>query len=885
MPNDLFQLVGTCLDDKFRVEKFVAEGGFAVVYSGQHLSLDRAIAIKVLKTPAELNERARDDFIAKFRLEAQTIARLSHANIVQVIDFGVSSMPSGERAPWMVLEWLTGRSLEKELAGRRGAGGRAPQQVLELLEPIFDALAYAHEEGIAHRDVKPANIMIVPTKRGEILKLLDFGIVKIMDKGETAETNLAPTRGTLSAHSPAYAAPEQITGLRTGPWTDVHALGLLVTEVMTDLSPYEGKNITTLLREILSPQRPTPARHRIDAGPWEAVLGKALALEPAERFKDAGEFRVALRSAIPATVKLVASADPFADTLEEELDEGYARTEIFRPAKPTGVTDPTPDAEPAPANVAPILAAAPSPPGETSAAAVAAKLQPLPPPAPRVEVTAASAAPRLEALPSSTQEKATSAALAAKLEPIESPPEVDLAPARPVPRLELVSALPEVEHSAQPPPPEPAPLSAAATEEVAVTASSAPKLELVAPSAPRLELPPAPGSFAKVDDSTRTDSRSKLAEMPRRWRGAASAAVASISRELRATAGALLGKISSERRTAARHLESMSRFRWPMAAGLVTLLVAIGYLALRRSGGDLPVKPEVRTPQATPRATLNPAETPRPNTASNATPSPTPSPGDAPPKPTRAEPPDSRDSAADSKPAPPPEIRAPASEGPAAAPPSLGTQGPKAASSGQPAAIKNTRGVGKRLQLTDISLELLASFGTGPPSSDDTKRKQLLKDALVARKSGEPDKAIKLAAGANRIRSNAPTLLLLAEEQTGVRQYANAWVNADRCASESKNDTALKRIFDACNSLKSTLKQKVGRVIVSLANPPPSGVQVRVAGHNFPEPLYGQPYFIEPGKIHVEASAPGFADFYKDLLIKAGEEQTVTIALSRLSQP
>src|SRR5215831_10022192 len=323
MGNDLFQLAGTCLDGKFQVEKFVAEGGFAVVYFGQHLSLDRSVAIKVLKTPPELSERARQDFISKFRLEGKTIARLSHLNIVQVIDFGVSRMPSGETAPWMVLEWLTGRSLEQELTGRRGKGGRAPEEALKLLEPIFDALAYAHQEGIAHRDVKPANIMIVPTKRGDMLKLLDFGIVKIMDKGETAEHNLAPTRGVLSAHSPAYAAPEQITGLRTGPWTDVHALGLLLTEVMTDLPPYEGKNITTLLREILSPQRPTPARHLIDAGPWEAVLAKALALEPADRFKDAGEFLVALKSAIPESLKPVA--------VESEPQEAYVITQILPP--------------------------------------------------------------------------------------------------------------------------------------------------------------------------------------------------------------------------------------------------------------------------------------------------------------------------------------------------------------------------------------------------------------------------------------------------------------------------------------------------------------------------------------------------------------------------
>jgi serine/threonine protein kinase len=298
MNRDRFQLTGQTLDGKFRVDRIVAEGGFAVVYAGQHLNLDRGIAIKVLKTPKELSEGAIENFIAKFTLEAKTIARLNHLNIVQVIDSGVSRMPSGETEPWMVLEWLTGRTLERDLQQRRGHGGRTAAEALSLLEPIFDALSYAHEEGVAHRDVKPANIMIVSTKRGEMLKLLDFGILKIMEKGEVADKELAPTRGALSAHSPAYAAPEQITGLRTGPWTDVHGLGLLVTEVLTDLPPYEGKDITTLLREILSPQRPTPARRLVDAGPWEPVLAKALALDPSERFKDANEFLAALKSAI-----------------------------------------------------------------------------------------------------------------------------------------------------------------------------------------------------------------------------------------------------------------------------------------------------------------------------------------------------------------------------------------------------------------------------------------------------------------------------------------------------------------------------------------------------------------------------------------------------------
>jgi hypothetical protein len=106
----------------------------------------------------------------------------------------------------------------------------------------------------------------------------------------------------------------------------VHALALVLTEVMTDSPPYDGKNITTLLREILSPQRPTPARHRIDAGPWEVVLGRALALEPADRFKDAGEFLAALKSAIPATLKPVGVAS--------EPPEPYVITQILPPPRP-----------------------------------------------------------------------------------------------------------------------------------------------------------------------------------------------------------------------------------------------------------------------------------------------------------------------------------------------------------------------------------------------------------------------------------------------------------------------------------------------------------------------------------------------------------------------
>jgi tRNA A-37 threonylcarbamoyl transferase component Bud32 len=308
-PVDRFKLVGSVLEQKFKVERLVAEGGFGIVYYGAHITLEKAIAIKVLKTPSEFNEKARNEFAEKFALEAKTIARMSHPNIVQVLDFGVSEMPSGERAPWMVLEWMTGQTLDELLEARRGQGGRSPAEAFALLKPVLEALAYAHEEGVAHRDIKPANIMVVQTKRGPTVRLMDFGIAKLMDENEQAGSGNTRTRTTMNAFSPQYASPEQISNTRTGPWTDVHALGLILTEVLTDQPPYDAEDMTELYAEILSPQRPTPAKRGMDAGPWEQVLAKALAIKPEERFRTAGELLAALEEAIPPELRPKAGAN------------------------------------------------------------------------------------------------------------------------------------------------------------------------------------------------------------------------------------------------------------------------------------------------------------------------------------------------------------------------------------------------------------------------------------------------------------------------------------------------------------------------------------------------------------------------------------------------
>src|SRR4029079_13513941 len=131
-PVDRFGLAGTTLGGRYRVERVVAEGGFAVVYRAQQIALDRPVALKVLKTPPGLGDAARVRFESRFATEARTIAKLQHPYIVDVYDYGVSPMPSGESAPWMALEWLDGETLESELDRRRGGGGRRVADAVAL---------------------------------------------------------------------------------------------------------------------------------------------------------------------------------------------------------------------------------------------------------------------------------------------------------------------------------------------------------------------------------------------------------------------------------------------------------------------------------------------------------------------------------------------------------------------------------------------------------------------------------------------------------------------------------------------------------------------------------------------------------------------------------
>ena len=305
---DRLNLVGVTLEGKYRVDAVVAEGGFALVYRAMHLVWQRPVAIKAFYALADLPESQRGALVAEFLREGALLAELSErsAAIVQARDVGTLTTRAGEHVPYMILEWLDGSTLESVLANERKNGSplRTPRETVSLLEPIAEALALAHEKGIAHRDVKPPNIFILGDARAAkcAVKLLDFGIAKVVQDAQKMGGAFSKTSGNLTSFTPAYGAPEQFSRTHgaTGPWTDVFALALVASEMMTGHEPLAGDSFVQLGFASADPsRRPTPRTLGATVpDEVENVLLKALDVKPEDRFQSVGEFWSALREAL-----------------------------------------------------------------------------------------------------------------------------------------------------------------------------------------------------------------------------------------------------------------------------------------------------------------------------------------------------------------------------------------------------------------------------------------------------------------------------------------------------------------------------------------------------------------------------------------------------------
>jgi formylglycine-generating enzyme required for sulfatase activity len=318
MPLDPLHLVGTLVAEKYRIEEVVAEGGFSIVYRATHLLWKRPVAIKVWNALRDLPADQQERLLQGFLQEGVILGELSErsAAICQARDTGTLVNPRGERLPYMVLEWLDGEAFDVVLQRERNAGllPRTLHDALELLEPAMKALALAHASGIAHRDVKPANLFVVGDPRSDScrIKVLDFGIAKVAGEAQKI-VGFTKTSHQPTPFTPVYAAPEQFSRTfgPTGPWTDVYGIALVLVETVTGRDAVSAEDPHTAYDLACDPsRRPTPRAFGVELGdPVERVFERALAVRPSDRYAAADDFLDALRIAIdlPPVSKLVDS--------------------------------------------------------------------------------------------------------------------------------------------------------------------------------------------------------------------------------------------------------------------------------------------------------------------------------------------------------------------------------------------------------------------------------------------------------------------------------------------------------------------------------------------------------------------------------------------------
>ncbi len=265
----------------YQILEKIGQGGMAEVYKGFHPALHRYVAIKLLGQFLQ----ADPSFARRFQREAQAVAALRHPNIIQIFDFGTQN-----DSHYLVMEYIEGKDLGDEIE-RRCTGGESftPDEILQLLSQVADALDYAHEQGIIHRDIKPGNILI--TKDGRAI-LTDFGLAMLRDR-------VSPATMGRSFGTPEYIAPEQAIDSRAAaPQSDIYALGVILYEMVAGHLPFEDESPISLALKHIN-EAPTPPRQYVPELPKavEAVILRALAKEPAERFPTTRAMVKALRQA------------------------------------------------------------------------------------------------------------------------------------------------------------------------------------------------------------------------------------------------------------------------------------------------------------------------------------------------------------------------------------------------------------------------------------------------------------------------------------------------------------------------------------------------------------------------------------------------------------
>jgi serine/threonine-protein kinase len=274
-----------------------------VVYRAKDPIIGRTVAIKAINRSFLASmEVAADEFLERFRREAQVAGGMTHPNVVKVYDLGDD---------YIVMEFIEGDSLSALIKG----GGLPQARALEIIAEVASALDYAHAQGIVHRDIKPANIMI---QSDGLVKVMDFGLARVESSDLTAA-------GAVLG-SASYMAPEIILGKRADPRSDIFSLGVVAYEALSGKRPFAGKSVSVIMMSIVR-EAPVPAREMNLPDAFDSVFAKVLAKQPDDRFQSAVELATALQAAASGTPVGVGEADSPSATAPGEASMTVVRAD------------------------------------------------------------------------------------------------------------------------------------------------------------------------------------------------------------------------------------------------------------------------------------------------------------------------------------------------------------------------------------------------------------------------------------------------------------------------------------------------------------------------------------------------------------------------------
>jgi len=279
-------LIGIALEERYQILREIGRGGMGIVYEAEHVELGKRVAIKVM-----LDKYANDvEAIARFKREALAASRIGNPHIIDVAHIGAT--PDGR--PFVAMELLDGKPLSDIL---KVTGPMQPWRAIHIMRQVLRAVGAAHAKGIIHRDLKPDNIFIVNRDdEHDFVKLLDFGISKIVDTAEQMAATKLTTTGMVMG-TPLYMAPEQATGAPAERGVDIYACGVILFEMLSGRPPFDETNYNLLIAKLLTATPPLLSDLRKGLpGSLVAAVHRALEKDPEQRFPTAEVFAQALPS-------------------------------------------------------------------------------------------------------------------------------------------------------------------------------------------------------------------------------------------------------------------------------------------------------------------------------------------------------------------------------------------------------------------------------------------------------------------------------------------------------------------------------------------------------------------------------------------------------------